>query len=294
VVVSTAENGKFDQYYTSLEQFNRAVVYIPVDSTKNYVLDATDKFNTYDDPPSQLLNSSGLCIDKSKKLYSIINMEKNAPVRHTVLINAEIKTGGKLQGTAQITGTSYDRINTIKRYKTDGEKKYIDYIRDNDNSLKVSSIKFENMDADTLPLIQKIDFDLDMTGSDENYIYLNPNILTSIKTNPFLSETRMTDIELRYIKSYSINGVFKIPSGYKTDALPQSTVLVMPDKSISFRRIVIEQEGNVIIRYSINYNKSGYSKDSYPDLRVFFKKMYEMLNEQIVFKKAYYFPLSLL
>jgi len=286
MVVSTAENGKFDEYYTSLEQFNRAVVYIPVDSTKNYVLDATDKFNTYTDPPRQLLNSSGLLIDKARNTYSIIGIEKKLPVRHTVLINAEIKAGGKLQGNAQITDISYDRTNTVKRYKTDGEKKYIDYIRDNDNSLKVSSIKFENMDVDTLPLIQKIDFDLDMAGSDENYIYLNPSIFTSIKTNPFLSENRMTDIEFGYLKSYSINGVFKIPAGYKTDALPQSAVLAMPDKSISFRRIVIEQEGNIIIRYSINYNKSGYPKDSYGDLRVFFKKMYEMLNEQVVLKKT--------
>jgi hypothetical protein len=286
MVVSTVENGKFDQYYTSLSQFNRAVVYVPVDSTRNFVLDATDKFNTYNDPPYELLNSSGLFIDKSKRLYSIVDIEKKSPVRHTVLINAEIKPGGKLHGNAQITCVSYDRINVIKRYKTDGEKKYTDYIRDNDNSLKVSSIKFENMDVDTLPLIQKIDFDLDMAGSDENYIYLNPNIFTSIKTNPFLSENRMTDIEFGYLRNYSINGVFKIPSGYKTDALPQSAVVAMPDKSIVFRRIVIEQEGSIIIRYSINYNKSEYPKDYYLDLKVFFKKMYDMLNEQIVLKKT--------
>lgn len=60
----------------------------------------------------------------------------------------------------------------------------------------------------------------------------------------------------------------------------------MPDKSFTFRRIIGEQEGTILIRYTISYNVAEYSKDHYPDMYEFFKKMYEMLNEQIVLKKA--------
>jgi hypothetical protein len=286
MVVSTRENGKIDPFYTSLAQFNRAVVYAPVDSARRYVLDATGKYNVYNETPDELLNSSGLYIDKSKNVFDIIHLKKEVPARQVVLISAEIKAGGKLEGTAQISSTSYNRIKTIQRYKTDGEKKYIDYLRDNDNNLKVSSIKFEDMDVDTLPLTQKLDFNLDLAGSDENYIYLNPNLFTSLKTNPFLSENRKTDIDFEYLRSYSINGVFKMPAGYKADALPKSVTIVMPDKSISFRRMVAEQEGTIVIRYTINYSKAEYSKDDYPDFYAFFKKMHEMLNEQIILKKG--------
>jgi hypothetical protein len=250
------------------------------------VLDATGKYNVYNETPDELLNSSGLYIDKSKNVFDIVHLTKESPARQIVLISAEIKPGGKLEGTAQISSTSYNRINTIQRYKTDGEKKYIDYLRDNDNNLKVSSLKFENMDVDTLPLTQKLDFNLDLAGSDENYIYLNPNLFTSLKTNPFLSENRKTDIDFEYLRSYSINGVYKIPAGYKADALPKSLTIVMPDKSISFRRLVAEQDGAIVIRYTINYNKAEYPKNEYPDFYVFFKKMHEMLNEQIVLKKG--------
>jgi hypothetical protein len=286
MVVSTRKNGKIDPYYTSLAQFNRAVVYAPVDSTRSYVLDATGKYNVYNEIPDELLNSSGLYIDKSESVFDIVYLTKESPVRQVILISAEIKPDGKLEGTAEITSTSYDRINAIQRYKTDGEKKYIDYLRDNDNNLKVSSIKFENMDVDTLPLTQKLDFNLDLTGSDENYIYLNPNLFTSLKTNPFLSEKRKTDIDFEYLKSYLINGMYKIPAGYKTDALPKSVTIVMPDKSIIFRRLVAEQDGAIVIRYTLNYNKAEYSKDDYPDFYAFVKKMHEMLNEQIVLKKS--------
>ena len=81
-----------------------------------------------------------------------------------------------MNGSVQVNSFSYDRIDAIEKYKTDGEKKYIDYLRNDDNNLKISSIKFENMEVDTLPLTQNFEFKLDLTGSDENYIYFNPNL----------------------------------------------------------------------------------------------------------------------
>jgi hypothetical protein len=250
------------------------------------VLDATSKYNIYNETPADILNSSGLYIDKQKNVYDMIYIKKDQPARQTVLINAEIKPGGKLEGEAQIGSSSYNRISAIERYKKDGEKKYIDYLRNDDNNLKINSISFENMDVDTLPLAQKVNFSLDLAGSDENYIYLNPNLFTPLKSNPFLSENRATDIDFGYQRSYSINGVFKEPAGYKVEALPKSISMVMPDKSVSFRRLVAEQDGTIVVRFVINYNQAEYSKDNYPDFHEFFKKMHEMLNEQIILKKS--------
>ena len=223
MIVSTRKNGKVIPFYTSTSQFNRSVVYIPVDSAKNYILDATGKYNQYNETPDELLNSTGLWIDKSKRPFANDLYKENLTCKASYsYIAAEIKPTGKLEGTAEISSSSYNKISAIARYKKDGEKKYIDYLSDNDNNLKISSIKMENMDVDSLPLTQKIEFKLDLAGSDETYIYLNPNLFTSLKTNQFLSETRMTDIDFGYLRTYAINGVYKIPPGYKTDALPKS------------------------------------------------------------------------
>jgi len=286
MVVSTREHGKVLPLYTSTIQFNRAVVFIPVDSTKNYVLDATNKYNLYNEIPADLLNSSGLWIDKQKKQYDIVYLHNDIPVRQMIFINGEIKPDGKLTGTAQISSTGYNKMNAVEKYKTDGEKKYIDFLRDNDNNIKISSLKMQDMEVDSLPLMQNIEFNLDLAGSDENYIYLNPNLFTSLKTNPFLSENRMTDVDFRYLRNYAVSGMYKVPAGYKVDALPKSLTIVMPDKGVSFRRIVAEQDGSIIVRYNISYNKTQYSKDDYPDFHEFFKKMHEMLNEQIILKKG--------
>jgi hypothetical protein len=286
MLVSTRKNGKANPAYPSRYQFNRTVAYIPIDSTRFYLLDATNKYNTYKDIPGDLLNGFGLYINKDDRKYDMVFLQKTEPVRYVALINAEIKPDGKMSGTAQLNNFSYDREAAVEKYKTDGEKKYIDYLRNDDNSLKISSVKFENMEKDTLPLTQNIDFNLDLTGSDDNYIYFNPNLFTSLKNNPFLSENRSTNIDFGYRSNYSISGIYKLPAGYKIDAMPKSTSMAMPDNSIIFKRIVAEQDGSVVVRFSINYAKSLYFKENYPEIHDFFKKMHEMLNEQIVLKKS--------
>lgn len=286
MLVSTRKNGKINPAYPNSYQFNRTVVYIPVDSANYYILDATNKYNVYNQVPRELLNGFGFFIDKGHERYELKFLQNTQPVRQVVLINAEIKADGKMTGTAQLNSFGYHRLNALQRYNTDGEQKFIEYLRDNDNNLKISGIKFGNMEVDTLPLTQTVDFNQSLTGSDESYIYFTANLFTSLRSNPFLSEKRFTDIDFGYRNNYSINGIYKLPAGYKIDAMPKSVNMSMPDNSITFRRIVAEQDGIIVVRYAISYQKSVYFKENYGELHEFFKKMYEMLNEQIVLKKS--------
>lgn len=286
MVVSTRNHGMVNGYYAFLSQFNRAVAYVPVDSTKYYILDATNKYNTYNETPSNLLNSSGLYINKDEKVFNILYLDKTQPARQTVMITAEIKPDGKMEGDADISSTSYFKQKCTEQYKKDGEEKYTTSLKDNDNNLSINDLKLENLEIDTLPLNQKLNFKLALTGSDGNYIYFNPNLFSGLKTNPFLSEKRATDIDFGYLTSYSINGSYKIPAGYKVDALPKNLSMVMPDQSMTFRRIIMEQDGAVVVRYVILCKKTIFPKESYPEFFDFYKKMNEMLNEQIVLKKS--------
>lgn len=280
------EDGKIDESYATTHQLNKVIDYIKVDSTRQYVLDATNEYNVYNETPFYLLNSNGLLIDPKKNISRFITFKNISSKRNVVFINAEIIPDGKMNGTVQLNSFSYNRINAIKRYKEEGEKKYMDYLGDNDNNLKISSLTFENMDVDSLPLTQNITFKLELTGSDDKYIYINPNLFTKLNTNPFLSEERFSDIDFKYPDNYTISGRYKLPVSYKIEALPKSTNLLMPDKSISFKRVVAEQDGYIVILYVIDFKESLYPKQDYPTLRDFYKKMYEMLNEQIILKKS--------
>jgi hypothetical protein len=279
-------DSKIETRYASIYQFNKTVDYIQVDSTREYILDAANKYNAYNAVPFYLLNSNGLLIDAAKKFSNFITLKNNLPIKKVVFVNAEIMPGGKMSGSAQLNNFGYSKIDAVKKYKDDGEKKFIDYLRDDDNNLKISSLKLENMEVDSLPLTQNIEFNLDLTGSDDNYVFFSPNLFTGLNINPFLSEERLSDIDFKYLNNYTISGRYKIPAGYKIEALPKNINLVMPDKSITLKRVVGSDGGFILVHYVIAFKRSVYSKDEYPELRAFYKQLHELLNEQIVLKKT--------
>ncbi|MCJ8210878.1 DUF3857 domain-containing protein [Mucilaginibacter sp. RS28] len=286
MVVSTRDNGKVNPVYPFIYQFNRGVVYIPIDSTNHYVLDAANKYNNYRETPFYLLNSSGLYLDKEHDKYELEFLETPSPVRRAIFVNANISADGRMDGSAIIRNQSYDRNDVVKAYKTAGEKKYIEQLSDHDNNLKISSLKMDDIDIDSLPLTQNVQFKLDLTGSDGNYIMFKPTMFTSLQNNPFIKEDRFTDIDFGYRNAIFLNGNYKMPTGYKADALPKNISMVMPDKSIAFTRIIEEHEGTISIAYRIEFKKTIYFKEDYPEMHEFYKKLQEMMNEQIVLKKS--------
>jgi hypothetical protein len=286
MIVSTRDNGVANPAFTYINQFNRAVVAIPGDSTLSYVLDASNKYNSYAQIPDNLLGSYGFFFDKESETYTTEFLKNLNPATQQVYINANILADASLSGTAQISSCSYNRLKNIKRYKTDGEEKYKDFLGNKDKTLKISSLKLDNMEVDTLPLVQTVAFKKDLTGSDGNYIYFVPTIFSPLHENPFLSETRFSDIDFSYRDNFAITANYKLPDGYKPETLPESITLVMPDQSIVFRRIVAQQDNSLVMRCTVDIKKTLYFKENYQDLHDFYKKMQELLTEQIALKKS--------
>jgi hypothetical protein len=286
MLVSTPEHGKVDPADAELSQFNKTVVYVAVDSTKYYILDATGKYNLYNQVPLDLLSTIGLAVAPQTRKYYLLNIQSDTTAKQLVYIRATINANGKMNGTADIISDSYNREGSLRSYDDLGEKKYIDLLTGNNNDVKISALKLDNVKSDTLPLEQHIEFDMNLSASDDNYIYFNPNLFTTIGINPFLSENRYSDIDFHYSNKYIISGTYKIPDGYKVDVLPRDQIMTTEDKGLSFKRIVGEENGVVTVRYVITRKKTYYYKEDYSGLFKFYKKMYEMLNEQIVLKKS--------
>jgi hypothetical protein len=285
MVLSTRQNGKIDPAYPSISPLNKTVVYCPIDSSKYYVLDASNPYNTYNNIPLNLTRLYVLSIDAGNKRFGMFQLREGS-AREVILINGKVNTDGTIEGNAQISSFSYDREKHQRQYDDLGEKGYVEKLQGENNSLKITGLRLENMKNDTLPFIQTFDFKMNLTEPDGVYMYLTANFLTGFRINPFISETRISNIDFGCPYHYSINERFKIPPGYKVDALPKTFNLLMPDKSIIFKRAAAEQDGEIIVQYTIAYKKSLFSSDEYPSLREFYKKMYEMLNEQIVLKKS--------
>lgn len=262
------------------------VVQVQIDKDKYYVLDASEKKNKWNEIPYDLLNTYALYMNLKQPAAGLFFIQDKNTVRNVVFVNADIMADGKMKGSAQITNTGYSRIRTVKRYKDEGEKKFTDALRDNDNNLKISSYKIENLEVDTVPLLQNIDFTLETPGTDDNYIYLNPKLFSDLNSDPFINPNRISNIDFGFRNNYSINGHYTIPAGYKVDALPKNAIMMMPDSSIRFKQMASVEDNIITIFYTLDYKRSYFGKDEYSALFQFYKKMYEMLSQQIVLKKS--------
>lgn len=285
MLVSTRENGLLRPDFVDIFQINSLVTYVPVDSNKYYVLDATSKFETYNQIPFNLLNSYGLYLDKEKDKYDMVFLKTNEPSKELIVISGDIGTDAKMHGSADIISYGYNRTGKLAILKSLEEKKYEEFLTEKDNNLKLINLKSENLEVDTLPLKQNFDFTYDLNNTD-NYLLFSPNIFTTLHINPFLSEERTSTIDFGYTNSHVIIGTYKIPSGYQVESLPKDANMVIADKSIRFKRILAQQDGNIQLKYEITINRTKFLISEYPDLHEFYKKMYDLLNEQIVLKKG--------
>jgi hypothetical protein len=287
LVLNTREYGEIEINNPGVSRLNKAVVKVPVDAFNFYVMDASGKFNTYNVTPSDLLNLNMLTIDPDGKVPQIIRVNTEGYSQNRVSVTGAIKAGGTVEGNVDITSSNYERTNTLVNHDKLGDKKYTDEVlTGGNNMLKVSNLEFKNMENDTLPLQVAFNFKQELTESDDKYIYFNPNLFSGLGPNPFVNELRLSDIDFIFSKVYSINSSYKLPAGFKIDAMPKAVTLIMPDNSITFKRSLGEVDGMLMVRYVINFNTTRYPRDQYPELREFYKKMYELLNEQVVLKKS--------
>lgn len=284
MLVSTRENGLLRPDFVDIFQINSLVTYVPVDSSKYYVLDATSKFETYNQVPFNLLNSYGLCLDKEKDKYDMIFLKTNEPSKEVIIMTGAIGADAKMHGSSEIISNGYNRTVKLEILKSIEGKKYEEFLTEHDNNLKLTNLKSENVEVDTLPLKQSFDFTYELNNTD-NYLLFSPNIFTTLHINPFLGENRISEIDFGYTNSHVIIATYKMPPGYKMESLPKDTNMIIADKSIRFKRILTEESGIIQLKYEITINRTRFLTSEYPDLHEFYKKMYDLLNEQIVLKK---------
>jgi hypothetical protein len=287
LLVSTPENGALSNDLASFSQVNKVALLVPVDSTRLYILDASNKYNVYNELPGDMLNTRGLHVFPRNPFASkFVELKNNKPATHALSVDAEIKPDGTVTGRANISGNSYIRAEFHQLYDIFGQKKFEESMSGGVNNIKITKLDLENLATDSLPLVQKINFSMDSPGSDETYIYFNPNIFTPLETNPFTNAERFSDIDLGYLSVFVINGHYKLPAGYKIDVMPKSGRISMEDKGIIFSKIQEEKNGYLDMNCTINFKRSAYTVDEYIGLREFYKTMFDMLNTPVVLKKV--------
>lgn len=285
VLVSTHEHGMVTTMVADETQFNMVMAYVKI-GDKIYVLDATDKYTPSNLIPLSVMVSEGMVIEKIETMEwgwkTLWN--DHQLLRSYVGLNANIDENGKMSGQAFVNSYDYARIKRISELKK-GKDKFIEkYFTSFNSNVKVDSLEIQNENVDTLPLGQKFSFNIPVNSSGD-YKYFSANMFTGLEKNPFVADSRFSDVFFGANQSYSINCNFNIPDGYSFEELPKSVRMIMPDTSISFTRWVASEGKQLSVRIYLDFKKPYYSTEEYADFKEFYKKLFDLLNEQFAIRK---------
>lgn len=283
LLVSERRHGKISQQYPFLDDFNALYVMVII-GDKNYFLDATDMQTHAEMIPATILNTTAYIVHRKKG--GLINItDQSFLYKESITNNIKINKDNSISGSLFISSSDYARSQRVRQYRRN-KQKYIDAFRGASSDITVDSFDIKNLDTDTLALREFVMYKGKANGSAE-YIFVNVNLFSGFESNPFLAESRFSDINFGFKQNINVSTYIDIPAGYAPEELPKSLQLVNADKTvICVREIFHDTPGNKILaRFRIEFRKSLYTADEYGELKEFYKKMVDMLGEPIALKK---------
>ena len=283
VLISTRNNGIVNKKFPSLGQLNGVDV-LAYDTTGGYFLDASNKYQSFKNPPFNILNREVIIINPDTIYWDIV-YDPRPLSKQVVNILASLDENGKIQGTTNIQYFDYARSDRLdssrKEEESAGKEKFLDK---NPIGLKIISTKQELTSDPEDPLFETIDFTYELQNTNEFY-FINSQLFIQKNQNPFLAEKRNTDIDLGCNQLYMSTMQIDLQGRYEVEHLPKNIVLRAPDSSFFYKAVYSNDAKNIFISQTFEIKRAIFSTKEYPGVQDFFKRMYGLMAEEIILKK---------
>ena len=287
ILVSTREHGQINQFVPSVRDFDKVMAYVKISDSgqeKTYVLDATDKYTPSQLIPYDVMYSQGLVIEKLDTYqwgWKTLWDEKQG-FKNLVLLQADIDETGLMKGKVSVNSYDYSRVSRIPELKKGKDKFVEEYFTSNNPAAKIDSFSVTNEENDSLPLVQDFQFSEPIQASGE-YSYFSVNMFSGLEKNPFVADTRFSDVFFGARRNYIIVGNFSIPDAYTFEELPKNLRMILPDTSISFTRMSAVTGNRLSVRINLEFKKPFYSIDEYSDFKEFYKKLFDYFERTVCY-----------
>lgn len=285
LLVSTHDHGFINTLMPNVRDFNKVMAYVTIGDNR-YVLDATDKNNPPHLIPFNVMYTEGLAIEKYETYewgWRTLWTDKNR-FKNTTILSLTIDDKDQIKGEGSINSYDYERLNRAIDLKA-GKEKFVEaYFANSVPGLSVDSVSFTNEESDSMPLVQHVFFHQPLNASGD-YRYFTVNMFTGLEKNPFVPDSRYTDVFFGANQNFDIIASVTIPEGFQFDELPKNIRMIMPDTSISISRRCAAENNQLSVRISLEFKRPIYMANEYPEFHEFYKKLFDLLNEQFVVRK---------
>jgi len=283
VVLSTKSNGKMTVLFPRF--INHVIAGVKLNN-QFYLLDAIQPYTSLQVLPIEDLNGDGWMITDKNRVIKVDLAPKQLSFNQE-----EFKL--TLDEMGKVTGSMNSRLTRYEAFMFNS--KYAESIVARSRAdIEVRSKQFflsqgeitptEIGDVDYQFQVQKFNFaTLDAQSQTMTF---NPMELYRDKENPFLSETRQSDVcfLFPFMDVYKMN--IQLPAGYKVKHLPANSVLT--SKAIGMNmtyEIKVLDTNQLQIGFGLRMTNTVVPKQQYEDLRRLYQDMNQKMNELIVLEK---------
>lgn len=198
-----------------------------------------------------------------------------------------LNVNGDIEGGLRSFKTNHNALFYRENYNNVNEDDFLEKLENKYGGLEISDFTVSNASDLGKPIVESYKFkkesQADIIG---DKIYFSPLFFLRTKENPFKLETREFPVDFGYPSSskYMIN--IKLPEGYKTESIPESGVITLPDDLGIFKYIISTTESNIQLVIETTINQSIITPLYYDILKTYFSQLVEKENEQIVLTKV--------
>jgi hypothetical protein len=279
LLVSTRDNGKINTDFPSFGQFNGVDV-LAIDSNIVYVMDASIKYQSFKNPPLNVMNRKAFLLAPNNMKWVLIDDERPL-LRESATIQGTFKENGAIVGNADYWYYDYAKSIELDSTNEDDEDRFIDK---KTQGLKIISTKQKNAENNTDPLVQQIEFSYEPQSTNQFY-FVNPQFLFLKKDNPFTQEARHTDIDFGCNQEFDVKLHLTIPASFEIEELPKNILVRAPDTSFFFKRTCFSDSTHILLSETFEVKQPVFGKENYQGIKEFFTRTYALMQEEIVLKK---------
>lgn len=285
VIISTRNNGIPNFLFPAMTDFNAVICMAKIDG-KDYLLDASEKFLPFGELPMSSIN------DRGRVIFSRSNSDW-VPLKNEISSRKQYNILGKLDSTGKITGTiriQYSGLDALyKRNEIDSYNSFEEYEEkqmEKVTSLRLLSSKVENIDDMEKPLVEQLEFEMDLR---ENFrpdaILLNPIIYERMSKNPFKLDERNYHVDFGAPRSETYNINISIPTGYTISNKPKDSAMSLPESTAKYTFRSLYDNNILMLQQTTMLNKAIFTPEEYFHLKEFFSRIIQQQMTDFQFKK---------
>jgi len=283
ILLSTRDRGFPTKLHPILTDFNYLAAHVTLNN-KTYLLDASDKFLSFNMLPFKALNSYGRVLDFENGSYWF-STEPKVKTFETVKATLKMNDDGTLFGSVQETNNGYFSKFKRELIHDKREETYLIDLENKNENLEILSYSNEELEKPENPFVENFEIEIVAAESFGNTVYLNPFIQKYVK-NPFQLNQRTYPVNFGYKIKELYMAKINIPKNYIIKTIPKSTAFKLPDKGGLFTVNFQKEENIITIITRIQLNKTIYETDEYENLKEFFNQIIKTQNSLITLEKT--------